>query len=768
LEDLDEIIAEFLVESHENLDQLDSDLVALEQDPASRQLLGNIFRTIHTIKGTTGFLAFSHLEALTHAGESLLSKLRDRELLLTPEITDALLSMVDAIRSLLATIEATGQEGEPDHGALIATLTRLREGGTAAAAAPSEPPRPTILSPPPVGEIIVEQGGATPDDVSLAMTAQDVGDPRPIGEILVGQGSTTSDEVSLALEVQAERRSVADGSIRVDVERLDLLMRLMGELVLTRNQSVAHAAVSGDATLVRASTRLNLITTELQDVVLQMRMQPIDTLWNKLPRVVRDLGATCGKTVRLEMEGRETELDKTILEAVKDPLTHLVRNAVDHGIEPPEGRLAAGKEEQGLLLLRAFHEGGQVNIEIRDDGAGMDPGRIAAKALERGLVEAEQLARMNEREITNLIFLPGFSMASSVTNVSGRGVGMDVVKSNLEKIGGTIDVSSVVGAGTTFHVKIPLTLAIIPALTVVCAGDRYAIPTVNLAQLVRLEGTKARAGIERISGTPVYRLRGKLLPLVYLDRELGVSEPDPGEPDRVLIAVLQVEDRRFGLVVDDILDTQEIVVKPLSTQLERISVYAGATILGDGSVALILDILALAQRANVLRAGRELARGTADQRVDGRPETREALLVASVGRGRRIAIPLALVTRLEEFPAASIEQVGSRALVQYRDEILPLVQLAPVPDDAGTRGDDDVLAVVVCVTRGRSVGLVVDAILDIVEGGPSGRADPDAIGPVGMAVVRDKITELLDVEQTVRAADPRFYDAPAVPAGSRS
>ncbi|HEV8526570.1 MAG TPA: chemotaxis protein CheA [Actinomycetes bacterium] len=768
MEDLDEIIAEFLVESHENLDQLDSDLVALEQDPASRQLLGSIFRTIHTIKGTTGFLEFGHLEALTHAGESLLSKLRDGELRLTAEITDALLTMVDAIRSLLAAIEATGQEGEPDHGALIATLTRLRQGGTAGPAAPSEPPQPRIPSSPPVGEIIVEHGGATPDDVSFAMTAQDVGDTRPIGEILVGQGSTTSGEVSLALEVQTERRSVADGSIRVEVERLDLLMRLMGELVLTRNQSVAHAAVSGDATMIRASTRLNVITRELQDVVLQMRMQPIDTLWNKLPRVVRDLSATCGKTVRLEMEGRETELDKTILEAVKDPLTHLVRNAVDHGIEPPEGRLAAGKEEQGLLLLRAFHEGGQVNIEIRDDGAGMDPSLIAAKALERGLVDAEQLARMNEREITNLIFLPGFSTASSVTNVSGRGVGMDVVKSNLEKIGGSVDVSSVVGAGTTFHVKIPLTLAIIPALTVVCAGDRYAIPTVNLAQLVRLEGEQGRASIELVSETPVYRLRGKLLPLVYLDRELGVSEPDSGERDRVLIAVLQVEDRRFGLVVDDILDTQEIVVKPLSSQLESIPVYAGATILGDGSVALILDIPALAQRANVLRAGRELARGAADHTDDDRPETRETLLVASVGQDRRIAIPLALVTRLEEFPAASIEHVGSRALVQYRDEILPLVHLAPVLEGAGMRGEDDVLAVVVCVTRGRSVGLVVDAILDIVEGGPPGRADLVGVGPIGTAVVQDRITELLDVEQSVRAADPRFYDAPTVPAGSRS
>jgi two-component system, chemotaxis family, sensor kinase CheA len=757
LNDLDEIIAEFLVESHENLDRLDSELVALEQDPTSRQLLGSIFRTIHTIKGTTGFLGFGHLEALTHAGENLLSKLRDGRLGLTAEITDTLLMMVDAIRALLAAIEATGQEGEPDHAALIATLTRLQDGGAVAPAAAGSGP---------VGEVLVEHGGATPEDVTLARTAQDVGDARAIGEILVSQGSTTPGEVSLALEVQEERRSVADGSIRVDVERLDSLMRLMGELVLTRNQSVAHAAATRDATLVRASARLNLITSELQEVVLRMRMQPIDSIWNKLPRVVRDLGATCGKTVRLELEGRETELDKTILEAVRDPLTHLVRNAVDHGIEAPEERLAAGKDEQGLLVLRAFHEGGQVNIEIQDDGAGMDPGRIAAEALERGLVGAEQLARMSDREITSLIFLPGFSTAAEVTNVSGRGVGMDVVKSNLEKVGGASDVRSVLGAGTTFHVRIPLTLAIIPALTVLCAGDRYAIPTVNLAQLVRLEGAQGRAAIELISGAPVYRLRGKLLPLVYLDRELGVSLPDGIDRDSVLIVVLQAEDRQFGLVVDEILDTQEIVVKPLSSQLETISVYAGATILGDGAAALILDVLALAQRARVLTPGREVDGAAADHADDDRPGTGEPLLVAAVGQDRRVAIPLATVTRLEEFPAAAVECVAGRELVQYRGQILPLVRLTGPPGGAGAPADDDVLAVVVCSAGGRSVGLVVDAILDIVESGPSGRDNRDGVGLLGTAVVHDKITELLDVERAVREIDPGLSDA-ATAAGGR-
>ena len=754
MEDLDEIVAEFLVESNENLDQLDRDFVALEQDPTSRQLLGSIFRTIHTIKGTTGFLGFSHLEALTHAGESLLSRLRAGELQLTGEITDALLAMVDAIRALLATIEATEQEGEPDHGALIATLTRLQ--GQAA----------TVPSDPPVGEVLVERGGVTPDDVSLAMTAQDVGDARPIGEILVSQGATTPDEVSQALEVQAERRSAADSSIRVDVERLDSLMRLVGELVLTRNQSVAHAEAAQDATQMRASARLNLITSELQEVVLSMRMQPIDNVWSKLPRVIRDLSTACGKLVRLELEGGETELDKTILEAVKDPLTHLVRNAVDHGIESSRERIAAGKGEQGLLLLRAFHEGGQVNIEIRDDGAGIDPDLIAAKLLERGLVSAEQLDRMSQGEITNLIFLPGFSTAAAVTNVSGRGVGLDVVKSNLEKIGGAIEVSSAVGVGTTFRVRIPLTLAIISALTVVCAGDRYVIPTVNLVELVRLEGDHGDAGIELISGTPVYRLRGKLLPLVHLDHELEISEPDRRERDTVLIVVLQAEGQQFGMVVDNVLDTQEIVVKPLSAQLEHIPVYAGATILGDGSVALILDVLALAQRAHALRAGRELARGTDDHPRDHRRQLGEILLVAAVGHDRRVAIPLAAVARLEEFPAAAIEHTGSRELVQYRNEILPLIRLTRLLGSGDTPGDD-VLAVVVCSTQGRSVGLVVDAFLDVAEARLPGRGDLEDAGLIGPAIIDDRITELLDVEWAVRTADPGFYDRPAEAAGTR-
>ena len=775
--EMDEIVQEFLVESHENLDQLDSDLLALEQEPGSRPLLGSIFRTIHTIKGTSGFLAYGHLEAVAHVGESLLSRLRDGELVLTPEMTSALLEMVDAVRGLLASIEATGAEGTPDHTDLIARLTALQSPPddvvelpeaealpTPAALVPTEEPEaapaPEQAPLPRLGEVLVDSGAVGPEAVLSAVLDQSLGgDNRKLGEILVSKGAVKQAELDGALEAQGDvRRSVADSSIRVDVDLLDALMTLVGELVLTRNQIVQHASTRADADLVRSSQRLNLIASELQEGVMKTRMQPIDSIWSKVPRVVRDLSHTCGKQVRVEMEGKETELDRTILESTKDPLTHLVRNAVDHAIETPEERLAAGKDAEGLLLLRAYHEGGQVNIEISDDGKGIDPAVIGRKALEKGLVTPEQLGRMTPREIVHLIFLPGFSTAAAVTNVSGRGVGMDVVKTNIEKIGGTIDVQSNVGRGTTFRIKIPLTLAIIPALTVTCAGDRYAIPQVSLLELVRLEGEAVTKGVEQIHGAPVYRLRGQLLPLVYLDRELAVG---PGELDRtrdtLFIVVLQAEDRQFGLVVDDVIDTEEIVVKPLGKQLKGIPSFAGATILGDGTVALILDVLAVAQQSNVLVAGRDRGVGDRVARGDAVESRVESLLVVALGEGRRMGIPLAMVTRLEEFPVSTIEHVGSHEVVQYREQILPLVRLASFLG-AGTYGEPaDTVQVVVYSENDRSVGLVVEQILDIAEQELTARSDLEEHGLVGSAVVQDHITELLDVRQAILAADPNFY-----------
>ena len=540
---------------------------------------------------------------------------------------------------------------------------------------------------------------------------------------------------------------------------LDTLMRLVGELVLTRNQIVATAAARADTGMQRSSQRLNLLVSELQAGVMKTRMQPIDTVWNKLPRLVRDVSVACGREVRLVLEGRDTELDKTILEAIKDPLTHLVRNAIDHGIEAPDARVAAGKPAEGTLTMRAFHEGGQVNIEISDDGAGIDPARIATKAIERGLATVEQLRAMPPREIVNLIFVPGFSTAAKVTNVSGRGVGMDVVRTNVEKIGGTVDISTEPGLGTTLKIKIPLTLAIIPALTVECSGERYAVPQVSLDELLCLEGDEARAGVEYLSGAPVFRLRGTLIPLVWLDHVLDLTDA-PHVDESVYILVLQADGRRFGLVVDRVLNTEEIVVKPLSRQLKGIGTYAGATILGDGRVALILDVRALARRAHVVRESDSAMEHERQLLTPAVVEGPEPLLVVAVG-DRRLGVPLSMVTRLEEISLDRVEHVGQREVVQYRGQLLPLGRLSTLLGEQAVPDAGSQLKVIVYTQGRRSVGLVVDAVVDIATEALASRGDVSAFGVSGVVVVQELVTELLDMEQAIMATDPRFFDAVA-------
>jgi two-component system chemotaxis sensor kinase CheA len=790
--DMDDIVREFLVESNENLDQLDRDLVTLEKDPEAREVLASIFRTIHTIKGTTGFLGFSRLESVAHVGENLLSNLRDGRLLLNAEITSGLLAMVDAVRQMLVNIETTGQEGEGDYTSLIETLTRLQgdKGKARAPVATAPPPPPADLpsAPPPteapsrepdnadlalpLGEILVQAGRANPQEVNEALKLQREGDDRRLGEILVGKGAAKPTAVQDALQVQAEARAPAlsDSNIRVDVSLLDKLMNLVGELVLARNQILQFSSTQQDTSFLNTSQRLNLITTELQEGVMKTRMQPIGNIWSKFPRVVRDLATSSGKQVNVEMEGKETELDKTIIESIKDPLTHLVRNAVDHGIEPPEKRQASGKSPEGHLFLRAFHEGGQVNIEISDDGAGIDLERVKQKALEKGIILPDQAARLSDRELLNLLFLPGFSTAEKVTNVSGRGVGMDVVKTNIEKIGGTVDIHNRPGQGTTLKIKIPLTLAIIPALIVTSGGDRYAIPQVSLLELVRLEGEQARKGIEKIHGAAVYRLRGKLLPLVNLNHELCVEESG-GESEQgvaVNIVVLQADDRHFGLIVDEINDTEEIVVKPLGKQLKGISTFAGATIMGDGQVALILDVLGLAQRANVVSEVRDRSVGEKAAVTDARRDDGESLLLLGGPDDGRMAMPLSLVARLEEFARTAIERAEGRQVVQYRGQILPLIQLSSAlterrqqPRDAGpseSGAGDEKIHVVVYTDQGRSVGLVVDRILDIAHEAVETQKHTGRQGTLGSMVVQGRVTELLDVKGIIQTADPNFFN----------
>lgn len=774
---MDEIVRDFLVESHEGLDKLDRDFVELEKNPDDAARLNDIFRCIHTIKGTCGFLGLGKLESVAHAGESLLSRMRDGTLRLNPETTSALLALVDAVRAIMGNIESSdgASEGDADYSALIATLQRLMEPAQKAAAAPPAPaieaPVAAVApAPPPVTAPVapapVVASATPPAPTPVAPAPAPVNTPAPT--MAAAPPAPKPAEPPRAQphppgpgEAHAEG-SVSESSIRVDVGLLDKLMNLVGELVLARNQVLQVSSRQGDTALTASMQRLNLIVTELQESVMKTRMQPIGNVWSKFPRITRDLALAVGKQVRIEMEGKETELDKTIIEAIKDPLTHIVRNSIDHGLETPEDRLAQKKPAEGCLSLRAYHEGGQVNIEITDDGRGIDPVKLLNKALQKGLVTPEVAARMSEREVIGMIFLPGFSTAEKVTNISGRGVGMDVVRSNIERIGGMVDIQSRVGKGTTIKIKIPLTLAIIPALVVTTSGDRYALPQASLLELVRLEGEAARRQIEFVQGAPVYRLRGNLLPLVYLSQALGVPAPPPPvnvEEMLVNIVVVEADGRSFGLVVDAINDTEEIVVKPLGKQLKGLNVYAGATIMGDGQVALILDVLGLAVRAGVLTGGRVRQAVEAAQGNGPAPTQRHSMLLFTVGGSRRIAMPLTTVARLEEFQSTQVELAGGAEVVQYRGRLLPLLPLTSLL--GGTtpeRRPEEPLQVVVYTDHGSSVGLVVDEIVDIIEDSfVIHRARSRGI-LAGSAVIQEKVTDILDIPGAIAAAGLTLFD----------
>jgi len=776
-----DIVQDFLVESYENLDRLDRELVGLEKNPHDRDALASVFRTIHTIKGTCGFLGFNKLEKVAHVGENLLTRLRDGQLTLNPELTTALLGMVDAVRQMLKEIQSTGHVGEVDYPELRETLTRLQQAGASVVKQPESPAHQEVpsLLPTPEKEIAAASSEAVALPVAAALE-KPAGKKRPKAvKLQPAEGIISSpvraeeppisrqEDVLVSQQaLESRSRDKAAETIRVGVNVLDKLMTLVGELVLARNQLLQISNAVEDASLQAVSQRMNLIATELQEEVMKTRMQPIGNIWSQFPRTVRDVALGCGKEVGIEMEGKETELDKTIIEAIKDPLTHLVRNSVDHGIELPEVRLKAGKERSGRLILRAFHEGGQVNIEISDDGAGLSQDRLRKKAIDRAVITAEQATRMTEREIFNLIFLPGFSTAEKVTNVSGRGVGMDVVKTNVEKIGGTVDLQSTLGQGTTVRVKIPLTLAIIPALVVTCGGDRYAIPQVSLLELVRLEADKVAKGIELVHGAPVYRLRGRLLPLVYLDRELKLA-PDANRASEendgaVNIVVLQADERQFGLVVDQINDTEEIVVKPLRKQLKSVKTFAGSSIMGDGKVALILDVLGLAQRASVVTETRErvLTEKATEAAADA-AEKQTFLLFAGPGDSR-MAIPLSTLARLEEFPVTQVEMSGSQWVTQYRGQILPLIRLSVVMEERRHRlralqappsPDSGPIQVLVLNHEGRSFGLVVEQILDIVEDRADVKSAATRPSVLYSVVIGDRVTELLDIPAILRSAD---------------
>jgi two-component system, chemotaxis family, sensor kinase CheA len=687
---MDELLREFLTETTESLDHVDAQLVRFEREPNNRQVLSSIFRLVHTIKGTCGFLGLPRLEALTHAAETLMGKFRDG-MPVTGEAASLVLAAIDRIKAILDGLEQLQREPPGDDADLIGRLTRA---------------------------------AARPQSASCESRSE-----QSDGEI--------HDAASLRnlAESNDSAGSIASRSIRVNIDTLDQLMTIVSELVLTRNQLLEVLRRHDESEFNVPLQRLSNVTTQVQQEVMKTRMQPIGNAWQKLPRVVRDLSAELGKEIGLEMDGADTELDRQVLELVKDPLTHLVRNCADHGIESADERSAAGKPRCGTIRLGASRQGGYVVIEIADDGRGLDTARIQAKALEAGLVSEADMEAKSELQINALIFAPGFSTASQVTSISGRGVGMDVVRSNIERIGGTVDVKSRLGHGTSFVIKIPLTLAIVAALIVEIAGQRFAFPQLSVLELVRL-GAEHR--IERIKAAAVLRLRHQLLPLVEVKKTLQLGA---GDDANGFVVVTQAANQTFGAVVDNVFHTEEIVIKPISSKLRHIEIYSGMTILGDGSVIMVVDPNVLAQSLGQVAPPRSEAANDAVEPEPSSAQDAVSLLVFRAGSERLKAVPLPRVSRIEEIDCRAIEVADGQYIVKYRGELMPLVGFN-LQARIEKQGPQPVL---VFTEQGRSIGLIIDEIVDIAEEKLDVEVLGDRPGILGYALLKGGITEILDV-----------------------
>jgi two-component system chemotaxis sensor kinase CheA len=785
----DEVFIAFVEESREHLSTLEEDILGLESDgqAINDDLVNKVFRVAHSIKGTAGFLSLDKIKELAHAMESLLGLFRDHQLTPNAELTSLLLKGADHLKAIIFDFDAMDAV---DTSATVAALRKIVAEATQAEAAP--PPAP---APPPIHgeEIPAEDERVQETDETKQAAPPEPAPPRAAAQETAGNAKNES------------------ASVRVNLGLLDKLMTLAGELVLTRNALMKKASERDVDAVAGIAQRVDSVTSELQEAIMATRMQSVGAVFTKFKRVVRDLAQKLGKRIELVIKGEEVELDRSIIEAISDPLTHLVRNAADHGLELPEKRVACGKKPVGRLLLAAAHEAGQVVIEISDDGAGIDPQRIAAKAVEKGIITRAQADAMSPKDLIRLIFRPGFSTASQVTEVSGRGVGMDVVLTNLTKVGGTVDVNSRPGEGTRITVKLPLTLAIIPSILVAVGDERFAIPQINLVELVRIAPAEVARRVERLGSSAVMRLREELLPLVRLADVLGMErrfvdpltgerapdrrraiadrrsphldDPEPADPpddDRrggaerrqsaMNVAVVAVGAHRYGLVVDQLLDSEEIVVKPIGSHLADCREYAGATILGDGSVALILDIAGLREVAGL---------ASTQTAIDDAEARRKALARASrdahtylVVRNReqeQFVVPLGMVSRIERFARSSLSEAGGRLAVAYRESMLALLPINALVPGSAIPADAQRLNAVVFKAYGREAAIAVAEILDIVElSTPIDAATHLQPGVMGSVVLDGKISLILDVYGFIDRLLPEYKNArPPSLAGSK-
>ncbi|MBS0295629.1 MAG: chemotaxis protein CheW [Proteobacteria bacterium] len=886
---VDDLVSDFIAETREGLEALDSELVRFEACPDDPASLGEVFRLIHTIKGTCGFLGLQRLQTVAHSAENVLGGFRDGEVAVTPTAVSAILDTVDLIRSLIDSLASTGVEPEGDDSAIIDRLEMIFAGGgvqdaTGVAPAPEEPAPQAKAeeavaarspSPAPSRSLIDRLGGDSTLDAAVEMALPKmVGDPR-LGAVFAGvdhdrmqaglrdalcqlarrETPGTAFEAAIAALVDAtpdagvveavfraiadaaaaldaeasdleklrglaavsappeaqrqepavapaflprdvcpsgdrsgdvepevvqkaptrqpparsaaseapvrsEGESAAAQTIRVSVDALEHLMTVVSELVLIRNQLIQTLRLEPESPFAAPLNRLNQVTSELQEGVMTTRMQPISGAWAKLPRLVRDLAQDLGKTIELQMFGQETELDRQVLELIKDPLTHMIRNAADHGLETPAERRAAGKPETGRITLQARHEGGAIVIEVADDGRGLPADRIRDKAVSSGLLSSAQAEQMSDAEARQLIFMPGFSTASQVTSVSGRGVGMDVVRTNIEKIGGVIELSSVPGGGTRFTIRIPLTLTIVSALIVECCGERFAMPQSAIVELVSASESSGRT-IEYIDGAAVLRLRDRLLPLISLQALLGL-EPSESPLGETCIVVARVGAFNFGVTVDRVFDTEEIVVKPVATVLRHLKLYSGATIMGDGSVILILDLKGVSAEAG---AGQN-STGIQDDDADTTSADQDlsAILVFRADDNTLKAAPLAEVSRIEEVAAGQIERVDGRTVVQYRGKLMPIVSADAEPAADWQGGERRPL--LVFARDDRAVGLLAGEIVDIVESSTRTHLPSSQLGSQGSLIIGGNAMELIDVGYYWRKALDEPEQAPVAASSS--
>lgn len=764
-----DLIAEFVVESLEHIADIESQLLAIEAAGANidMDLVNTVFRAIHSAKGAAGFLGLNTISTLAHNMESLLNLFRTRELTPTTANVDVLLRCADVLRRLL---EETETSNDVDVSEYVEALT--------AVAVPADPSAPTAPR--------TANGATAPSPACAPPTAQpapDVDDahqtttPPTAPAAPAAQSPETSDppdtpttanpaQVPTGTDIlrQSNNKNMGDANIRVSVELLDDLMNLAGELVLSRNRLLQVVAARDSNEIEAVATGLDRVTAELQEAIMQTRMQTIGTVFGKFRRVVRDLSVKLGKDCQLHVEGEDVEVDKSIIESIGDPLTHLIRNAVDHGIETPDQRLARGKPAAGTIFLAAYHQAGKVHISISDDGRGIDAKKVREKAITRGLVTAERAREMSDQEAVRLIFHPGFSLAEKVSDVSGRGVGMDVVRSNIEKLSGTVSIDTTVDVGTRIDVRLPLTLAIVPSLIVRCGKRKFAIPQASINELVRIRAGEVTKRIEHVKQAEMFRLRGVLLPLVRLNHVLSMAsgETEADADKAVYIIVVESGALRYGLVVDSVADSEEIVVKPLGRHIQESTCLAGATVLGDGTVAPILDVTGIASHMDLKMSGQDAADLV---RRDGTREEMQTALILRNHPDEQFGVPMQLVARLERIRSDKVALVGGQEVLQYRGGTMPLLRLENLITAQPAPATPNVSVVVFTVAK-REVGLIVPHLVDIRQ--ISTNVDTRTLrqrGILGSLIVQERTTRLLNLYELAETAFPDWLvqqESPAV------